>query len=132
MPRLTPVPFYFLRHGETDWNRLGILQGGTDTELNDCGLRQAEEIAAGGEDSAAICIGFAAARSRRARRTAEIVNRGNGPADRCASTISRNAVSGFLKVSPSDGAWRELWREGEAIAGGETLDDYMDRAHCRG
>ncbi|MDX1909231.1 MAG: histidine phosphatase family protein [Bacteroidia bacterium] len=34
---------YFLRHGETDYNRRGIVQGsGVDSDLNDTGLRQAQ------------------------------------------------------------------------------------------
>ncbi len=40
MPRL-----YFIRHGETDWNREGRLQGHTDTALNPRGRRQAAAAA---------------------------------------------------------------------------------------
>jgi broad specificity phosphatase PhoE len=36
VPRL-----YFIRHGETDWNRDGRLQGGTETALNARGRKQA-------------------------------------------------------------------------------------------
>ena len=34
-------PLYFVRHGETDWNREGRLQGQRDIELNAVGRRQA-------------------------------------------------------------------------------------------
>jgi len=34
-----------VRHGETDWNALGKLQGGEDTELNASGRKQAIEAA---------------------------------------------------------------------------------------
>ena len=37
----SPPRFFFVRHGETDWNREGRLQGGRDTALNALGRRQA-------------------------------------------------------------------------------------------
>jgi broad specificity phosphatase PhoE len=39
------APFYFLRHGETDVNRLGLVSGQTDAELNDTGRGQARAAA---------------------------------------------------------------------------------------
>jgi probable phosphoglycerate mutase len=38
---LAQVPFWFLRHGETDWNAQGLSQGGVDIPLNDTGLSRA-------------------------------------------------------------------------------------------
>ena len=38
-------PFYFLRHGETDWNRSKRTQGQTDSQLNLTGRAQAERAA---------------------------------------------------------------------------------------
>jgi probable phosphoglycerate mutase len=41
-PRLgVPPAFYFVRHGETDWNREGRLQGQRDVPLNAHGRKQA-------------------------------------------------------------------------------------------
>ena len=34
--------FYFLRHGQTDWNAQGRFQGHTDVALNELGLSQAQ------------------------------------------------------------------------------------------
>jgi len=38
---MLPRSFYFLRHGETDWNKQGLMQGHTDIPLNDTGRAQA-------------------------------------------------------------------------------------------
>lgn len=39
------MTFYFVRHGETDWNVQKKIQGTTDIPLNENGLRQARELA---------------------------------------------------------------------------------------
>jgi broad specificity phosphatase PhoE len=61
-----------VRHGETDWNAEGRLQGHTDRPLNDYGRRQAKALA----DRLAACDQVAAVYTSdlaRARETAEIV-----------------------------------------------------------
>jgi 2,3-bisphosphoglycerate-dependent phosphoglycerate mutase len=62
-----------VRHGETDWNAEGRLQGHTDRPLSDYGRRQAQQLAEelGGEELEAIYSSDLA----RARETAEIVGR---------------------------------------------------------
>lgn len=42
---MTVRRLYLVRHGETDWNRAGRIQGHTPTALNATGLRQAEILA---------------------------------------------------------------------------------------
>jgi len=44
-PALTRVAFWFLRHGETDWNAQGVSQGNVDIPLNPVGLAQARAAA---------------------------------------------------------------------------------------
>jgi broad specificity phosphatase PhoE len=60
-----------VRHGETDWNAEGRLQGHTDRPLNELGRRQAKELAEklAGEGADAIY----ASDLTRAKETAEIV-----------------------------------------------------------
>jgi probable phosphoglycerate mutase len=71
VPRLQPVPFWFLRHGETDWNAQGLSQGRTDIPLNAVGLAQAERAARTLEGSGIATI--VSSPLSRARATAEIV-----------------------------------------------------------
>ena len=42
---LARVPFWFLRHGETDWNARNLSQGNIDIPLNPTGLAQARSAA---------------------------------------------------------------------------------------
>jgi broad specificity phosphatase PhoE len=37
--------FYIVRHGETDWNARGVIQGHVDTPLNEAGKKQALDLA---------------------------------------------------------------------------------------
>ncbi len=67
---ITPTPFWFLRHGETDWNAQGLSQGSTDIPLNAVGLMQARRAAE--TLKAAGIASIVASPLSRALRTAEI------------------------------------------------------------
>jgi probable phosphoglycerate mutase len=75
-----PAPtIYYMRHGETDWNVAGRLQGAQDTPLNERGLKQAAN--AGGiladlfarHGHAASSLSFVASPLQRARHTMDLV-----------------------------------------------------------
>ena len=62
---------YVVRHGQTDWNVKKILQGSTDIELNENGIKQALELAKELDlDKIVICF---CSPLRRARQTAKIL-----------------------------------------------------------
>jgi uncharacterized phosphatase len=42
---LTEIKVALVRHGETDWNKLGLIQGQSDIPLNKTGLIQSEQTA---------------------------------------------------------------------------------------
>jgi probable phosphoglycerate mutase len=64
---------YIVRHGETDWNRLGKLQGRTDTDLTDNGRRLAGLTAEGLKE---VKFDFIySSPLRRAYDTADIIRR---------------------------------------------------------
>jgi broad specificity phosphatase PhoE len=75
-----PAPtVYYIRHGETDWNAQGRLQGALDVPLNDLGRRQsagsgrilADLVARDGRSEASLK--FVASPLGRARQTMELV-----------------------------------------------------------
>jgi broad specificity phosphatase PhoE len=78
---LSNVTIYFIRHGETDWNKIQRYQGQTDIPLNDTGRAQAarngrvlgEVIGAGKAQ-----VDFVASPLERATETMEIVRANMG------------------------------------------------------
>ncbi len=71
MSTLRAVPFFFLRHGETDWNAQGLSQGQVDIPLNDTGLAQAAWAAQRLKNHGIVAM--VCSTLGRARQTAEIV-----------------------------------------------------------
>lgn len=39
------MKLYTARHGQTDWNKIDVILGTTDIELNETGIMQANELA---------------------------------------------------------------------------------------
>lgn len=66
---------FLVRHGETDWNREGRLQGSQDIPLNELGREQAAEAAGRLRDlvSGYAGLDFVASPMHRARETMEIL-----------------------------------------------------------
>ena len=66
------MKFYIVRHGQTNWNKKGKIQGKTDIELNEEGIEQAKEVRKILEKYPIDVI--VSSPLKRARKTAEIIN----------------------------------------------------------
>jgi probable phosphoglycerate mutase len=113
-PALARESFWFLRHGETDWNARNLSQGNIDVPLNAAGLAQARQAATGlvGQGIAAIV----ASPLSRARITAEMV----GAALSLPVAIDpdlREASYGVREQQPMD-EWFQDWVAGSATPEG--------------
>ncbi len=138
--------FYFMRHGETDWNVEGRLQGQHDIPLNAVGHGQAvacgeilsDLIARAGRGAASF--DYVASPLMRARKTMELVRAGLGLDVAGYSTDARLAELSFgrwegltfaeLKRDPADVqalATREHDKWGFRPPGGESYADLLVR-----
>jgi probable phosphoglycerate mutase len=123
MDSLTQTAFWFLRHGETDWNQQGLSQGQVEVPLNQSGLAQAERAAAhlaapdlpGGPIRAIVASPLG-----RAQQTAQIVGRVLGLSHSNDADL-RETSFGDQEGKPI-GHWYEEWVEHRFTpAGGETF-----------
>jgi probable phosphoglycerate mutase len=122
---LTPRAFWFLRHGETDWNALNLSQGNVDVPLNANGLAQARAAAEKlrGQGIASIV----ASPLSRARVTAEIVSETLGLPFATDDGL-REVRFGVQEGQPMR-EWFSDWIDGHVTPeGGEPFAVLRDRA----
>lgn len=120
---ITRRGFWFLRHGQTDWNGTGRWQGRTDVPMNAHGEEQAK--AAGpllrGAGIEIICT----SPLKRARRTADLV------AETLALPVVEVPGLEEFNVGPyegrTEGHWLESWRADEAVPGIESFPAFRNR-----
>lgn len=140
VPRLNPsvrakaAHLCVTRHGETDWNRRGILQGWLDVPINDLGRRQAHEMAVRFADS-----GFSAVWASslvRSRETAEIIAAAlHLPSPSCHEGLKERhfgAIQGIPKDELAElnpALLEQILRRNPAASfiDGESMDEFADR-----
>lgn len=122
------------RHGETDWNKRGVLQGWFDVPVNELGRRQAHALAASFADA-----GFSAVWTSplvRARETAEIVARAlRLPPPSCHEGLKERhfgAIQGIPKDELAElnpALLEQVLRRNPAASfvDGESMDEFADR-----
>lgn len=121
--KLTLKPYYFLRHGQTDWNLIQKAQGQIDIPLNETGIQQAQnaQLLFHGIQISAICHNPLS----RAKQTAEIVNQQLNkkliPIDNLKE-CHLGVYEGKLH-----GPWLKEWREGKITENIERFDEFTER-----
>ncbi len=122
---LAPVPFWYLRHGETDWNARGLSQGSIDIPLNATGIAQARAAA-----QQLLHRGIATIVSSplsRARVTAEIVAEALGLPVSFDPDLQE--VNWGVQEGQPTSNWFADWTDGGfAPEGGETFAQLRHRA----
>jgi broad specificity phosphatase PhoE len=106
-----------VRHGETDWNAEGRLQGHTDRPLNEHGRRQAQALAGRLADQEIAAV--YSSNLARARETAEIVAEPLGLSVFLDADLREKNWGTWEGLTPSE-------REQVAYAG-ETTDEHRER-----
>jgi broad specificity phosphatase PhoE len=122
-----------VRHGETDWNRDGRWQGGSDTSLNDLGREQAQALAEQLDGSIDVVYSSDLAR---ARETAEIVAAELGLEVRVDPRLRERSFGSWEGLTTSEIEDRfadshRRWREGVGAGAddAETFEDFSARVN---
>jgi probable phosphoglycerate mutase len=124
-PALDKVAFWYLRHGQTDWNAADRCQGRTDIPLNPTGIAQAREAAAllRGRGINAIY----ASPLQRARVTAEIAGEVLGlPV--VTDDALREVNFGAMEGQVMDQRFHDWVARKSTPEGGESFDALQARA----
>jgi len=128
---------WFIRHGETLWNRERRMQGWQDIVLNDTGRQQAQALAARLATDAE-CTPFAALYSSplvRARETARpiaerlglTIQPEPGLRERCFGVLEGIPLADIERLAPAATAVWQRRAPDEVLEGGETLGEFQAR-----
>ncbi len=125
----------FARHGETDWNVAGKIQGSTDIPLNGNGKLQARALAGKIRDMNVPGLAVYTSRQKRAFQTAEIVAEMNGAP--CSALEGLEEIGfgrwegrSWKEIRESDPEEYGRWhadRRYDASHGGESYQAMLDR-----
>ena len=125
---------FLVRHGATDWNLQGRCQGASDRELDEVGIRQAQEIST--RLSRESIHGIYSSDLKRAHHTARLIcNPHNLPVfvEEDIRELDHGELEGltFDQIKQSYGGFLKRWRSQPAeiqVPGGERLADVAERA----
>jgi len=116
--------FYFVRHGETDWNLEHRAQGQTDIPLNSKGRMQASTIPEKIRDVGIKLV--CTSPLQRAMETANIVAENLGVPVQVIDELKEACWGGF--EGTVKGKWYTDWMGGHTEKGAEAYGQFIDRA----
>ncbi len=123
---LKEVEFYFIRHGQTDWNLEERCMGQTDIPLNETGIAQASKAASILQNTPIQTICYSPL--SRTKKTAELINAAlNCPmiAIDALKECGWGIVEGRFK---ENGKYLRRWFAGENFEGAEEYPAFIKRA----
>ncbi|MBI2476688.1 class I tRNA ligase family protein [Candidatus Uhrbacteria bacterium] len=124
--------WYFVRHGETDWNKERRIQGHQGTRLNGNGKEQAQKAAEQLKDKKIDLI--VSSDLERARETAEVISRALGGVEVVYDAALRErhygVIEGRTLEDLSDDEKKSIHSADGRPEGGESLLDVEERIHA--
>lgn len=124
--------FYFVRHGETDWNKTQKIMGRSDIPLNENGILQAQAVA---EKIQALPIDIIISSPlKRARATAEIIGNKIHRAiaiennlQECCWGIMEGKIKGDCSYNNVPFEPEKWWQQGIVPTGAESFTEFSHR-----
>jgi len=115
---LPHTPFYFIRHGQTDWNKERRYMGQTDIPLNATGIAQAQTAAQNLQK-----ISFSKIFSsplQRALQTATIIGQTTNKEVIIIDELKEGCWGVMEGKDKGDEAWYDHWIQGHTMEGAEA------------
>ena len=117
------------RHGQTEWNVIGKVQGKADIELNDTGIKQAEETAKILENEKIdliICSPL-----KRAKQTADIINKNRNIPIIYDNEIAERDFGEFEGINKADFDYDGFWsyKKDLHFNSAENIKDFYNRVY---
>ena len=118
-------PFYYIRHGQTDWNKNQKPMGHKDIPLNETGVKQAHKAVSllkGVEFTSIVTSPLL-----RAKKTAEIIAEAKDIPLTVVEELKENSWGVLEGEVKGIGSWLDKWRDNEPIEGAEPYSEFSDR-----
>ncbi len=116
---------YLIRHGETEWNQIRRIQGHSDIDLNEQGLRQAEQVARRFRSETIHAV-YSSDLSRARVTATKIAEESGAPVS--TRTTLRERCYGQWEGLTYEEIRARFEAQDEAACGIETFEDMQQRA----